>query len=72
MGANKDSMKISYNGIDYVHFKDLNFVEEVSANRTKTLTVYGRVNLNTFAGKTSVQFFIDDYEFVDDESKYDF
>lgn len=72
MGANKDSMKISYNGIDYVHFKDLNFVEEVSANRTKTLTVYGKVNLNTFAGKTTVQFFIDDYEFVNDESKYDF
>lgn len=72
MGANKDSMKISYNGIDYVHFKDLNFVEEVSANRTKTLTVYGRANLNTFAGKTSVQFFIDDYEFVNDESKYEF
>ena len=72
MGTNKDSMKISYNGIDYVHFKDLNFVEEVGANRTKTLTVYGRANLNTFAGKTSVQFFIDDYEFVSDNSKYEF
>lgn len=72
MGTNKDSMKISYNGIDYVHFKDLNFVEEVGANRTKTLTVYGRANLNTFAGKTSVQFFIDDYEFVSDDSKYEF
>ena len=72
MGPNKDSMKISYNGIDYVHFKDLNFIEEVGANRTKTLTVYGRANLNTFAGKTSVQFFIDDYEFVSDDSKYEF
>lgn len=72
MGTNKDSMKISYNGIDYVHFKDLNFVEEVSARRTKLLTVFGRANLNTFAGKTSVQFFIDDYEFVDNTHKYDF
>lgn len=72
MGTNKDSMKISYNGIDYVHFKDLDFVEEVFANRAKTLTVYGRANLNTFAGRTSIQCFIDDYCFENDTSKYDF
>ena len=72
MGANKDSMKISYNGIDYVRFKDLNFVEEVHANRTKTLTVFGRANINTFNGRTSVQLFIDDYEFEDNDDKYEF
>lgn len=72
MGANKDSMKISYNGIDYVRFKDEDFVEEVMQNRTKKLTVYGRVNLNTFNGKTSIQVFIDDYELKVDEHKYDF
>lgn len=72
MGAGKDSLKISYNGIDYVRFKDTNFVEEVMNNRTKKLTVYGRANLNTFAGKTSVQIFCDDYQFEEDNSKYDF
>lgn len=72
MGTNKDSMKISFNGIDYVRFKDLNFVEEVNEKRIKLLNVYGRANLNTFAGKTTIQFFIDDYEFVDDTHKYDF
>ena len=72
MGANKDSMKISYNGIDYVRFKDEEFVEAITTNRMKTLTVYGRGNLNSFMGKTSVQLFIDDYELVEDESKYDF
>ena len=72
MGAGKDSLKISYNGIDYVRFKDTNFVEEVMNNRTKKLTVYGRANLNTFAGKTSVQIFCDDYQFEEDSSKYDF
>lgn len=71
MGANKDSMKISYNGIDYVRFKDADFVEEITNNRTALLTVYGRANLNTFMGKTSVQCFIDDYELVL-PSKYDF
>ena len=72
MGANKDSMKISYNGVDYVRFKDADFVDEVMNNRMKTLTVYGRANLNTFMGKTSIQVFIDDYEFKTDNSKYEF
>ncbi len=72
MGANKDSMKISFNGIDYVHFKDEDFVEEVMNNRLKTLTVYGRGNVNTFAGRTSVQIFIDDYDFEEDTDRYEF
>ena len=46
--------------------------EEIFKNRTKLLNVYGRANLNTFAGKTTVQIFIDDYELVEDEHKYDF
>ena len=74
MGANKDSMKISFNDVDYVKFKDADFVQGVFDNRTKRLTVYGRGNLNTFNGKTTVQVFIDDYEFDEfkDEHKYDF
>ena len=69
---NKDSMKIHFNDIDYVRFKDLDFVEEVFQNRTKNLEIYGRLNLNTFAGRTSIQVFIDDYDFVVDTHKYDF
>ena len=72
MGANKDSMKISYNGIDYVRFKDADFVEEIMNDRTSKLTVYGRGNLNEFMGRKSVQVFIDDYELTKDESKYEF
>ena len=72
MGTNKDSIKISYNGIDYVKFKDTDFIEEVMNNRTKKLTIYGRANLNEWMGKQSVQVFITDYELVEDSSKYDF
>ena len=72
MGTNKDSIKISYNGIDYVKFKDTDFIEEVMNNRAKKLTVYGRANLNEWMGKKSVQVFITDYELVEDTSKYDF
>ena len=70
MGANKDSTKISCNGIDYVRFKDENFVEAVKMFNGGEMTVMGRLNLNTFAGKTSVQLFIDDYEFFD--NRYEF
>ena len=75
MGANKDSMKINFNNIDYVRFKDATFTEEVFSNRMKTLTVYGRINLNTFAGRTTTQVFIDDYDLEDEQEdphKYDF
>ena len=72
MGTNKDSIKISFNGIDYIKFKDIDFIEKVTANRTKSLTIYGRANLNSYAGKTNIQMFIDDYEFIVDSSKYEF
>lgn len=72
MGANKDSTKISYKDVDYIRFKDNAFVEGISNNRTKLLTVYGRININEFAGKTSIQLFIDDYGFEEDNHKYDF
>lgn len=73
MGTNKDSMKISFNGVDYVKFKDVDFIQDVMENRMKKLTVLARPNLNTFMGKTSIQCLISDYEFEDDDSsKYDF
>ena len=72
MGANKDSMKISFNGIDYVRFKDSDFVESVFNNRAKNLTILARLNINEWGGRKSLQCFIDDYEFEEDEHKYDF
>ena len=72
MGANKDSIKISYNGIDYIRFKDIDFIEQIINNRTKTITVYGRANLNSYMGKTTVQLFCDDYQFEEYINKYDF
>ena len=72
MGANKDSVKISYNNVDYVKFKDTDFIDEIMTNRTKLLTIYGKVNLNTWMGKTSIQIFIEDYDLEEDNSKYEF
>ena len=67
-----DSIRISYNDIDYVKFRDPKFIEEVMNNRLKKLTVYGKAKLNEWMGKTSVQVFINDYELGEDTSKYEF
>lgn len=75
MGADKSSIKINSNSIDYVKFKDLDFIEEVMNNRQKKLSVYGRLNLNSWGGrKPSLQIFIDDYDFQeeDNDSRFDF
>jgi len=72
MGGDKSSVKISYNDVDYVKFKDAAFIEEIMKNRMKKLTIYGRANLNEWMGNKSVQIFITDYELTEDMSKYDF
>ena len=72
MGTNRDSVKISYNKVDYVKFKDEDFIEDITRDRSKTLTAYGRININEFMGRTSIQLFIDDYDLEYDNHKYDF
>ena len=74
MGANKDSVKISCNGIDYVKFKDADFIQQIQEDRLRTLTIMGTLNLNEWQGRESLQVFIKDYELADsyNESKYDF
>ena len=72
MGADKSSIKISYGGVDYVKFKDLDFIEKISQNRTKKLTVYGKFVLNEWAGRKTLQCLFTDYELSGDEDKYAF
>ena len=72
MGSDKSSIKITSNGVDFVKFKDTDFIQEIQENRMKKIEVYGRLNLNEWAGRKSLQIFIDDYSFQEDNSKYDF
>lgn len=71
MGADKSSIKITINHVDYIKFKDAEFIEEIQENREKMITIKGRFNLNTWQGNKSLQVFIEDYEFQND-SKFDF
>lgn len=66
MGNDKTSIKLSHNRIDYVRFKDQDFIDQiVSADPSSTLEIYGRFNLNTWAGRESLQIFIDDYNIIE-------
>lgn len=62
MGKNKDSVKISTDGIAFVRFKDEDFVEKVQKYNTGLLTVYGKTNLNEYIGEYTPQIIIEDYD----------
>lgn len=70
MGADKTSIKFSHNGVDYVKFKDTDFIQEMRACRTGTITVYGMLKKNTWNGRTTAQVFIQDYEIVDTSNDF--
>lgn len=72
MGANNDTVKITDGDINYLKFKDLTFIEELQKNSGKRATFYGRVALNVWQGRVSLQYLVSDYEFTEDEHKYDF
>ena len=73
MGADKSSIKISSNYVDYIKFKDLDFIEEVMNNRQKKITIKGRFNLNNWQNHKSLQVFVEDYDFQEeDDSRFDF
>lgn len=70
IGANKDTVKFTVNGITYIKFKDENLLEKLTKNLTMTVTVLGRANLNDFMGNITPQIFIENYEIHD--TTYDF
>lgn len=71
MGENKDTTKITNGSVSYLRFKDVDFAQLASqAAGGSTITVYGRFNINVWAGRKSLQVFIEDYEIKD--SKFDF
>ena len=71
MGEKRDTTKISYGGLNYIRFKDTDFAQLTShTTNGSTITIYGKFNINVYAGRKYLQIFIDDYEIKD--SKFDF
>lgn len=70
IGANKDTVKFTVNGITYIKFKDETLLDKLTKNVTMNVTVLGRANLNEFMGNITPQIFIEGYEIHD--TTYDF
>ena len=62
MGKNKDSVKITKDGISFVKFKDADFAQKIQSYALGAITIYGKMNLNEFMGNYTPQVIIEDYE----------
>lgn len=61
MGANKDTIKIEYNGIAYMKFHAKELIEQISQYQGSIIMeVVGRPNLNEWMGTKTPQIFIED------------
>lgn len=68
MGSNKDTLKITYNGIAYMMFRAKELINKIYDFPTNiiALDIVGRANLNEWRGVYTPQIFIDDYNIYDD------
>ena len=63
MGANKDTVRIDYNGVSFLKFKATDFLMEMNAQDGEfTMEIVGRCNLNEWGGRVTPQIIIEDYE----------
>lgn len=65
IGANKDTVKFTINGITYIKFKDENLLNNLNKNLTMNITILGKANLNDYMGTITPQIFIENYEIHD-------
>ena len=70
MGKDNSSAKININNLAIVKFKDTKFVEDVQKYSLSSITIYGKLNLNNFAGKFTPQVIIEDYEIENASAKF--
>lgn len=71
IGAGKDTIKFSYNGVSFLKFKDQKFVDEIKQMKNGfSITLIGKASVNEWNGTTTPQIFIDDYAMRD--TTYDF
>ena len=62
MGANNDSLKIHYDGIDFVAFKCPEIIKQLQEKECGHISIVGRAQINEWMGRKSVQIIIDDIE----------
>ena len=70
IGSNKDTIKFSACGIEFIKFKDQDLIDKIQGMKQINLTVLGRASINNFMGASIPQILIEDYNVRD--SFFDF
>ena len=65
MGANKDSVKIKHDGVDFIIFKNPEVAKKLQEVKYGHIQIVGAPNLNEWMGRQSIQIIIDDINIVD-------
>lgn len=66
MGANKDTVKITVNGMAYMKFHATEMIKQLEKCNEIKMNIVGRANLNEWMGTITPQIFIENYEIIDD------
>lgn len=70
MGTNKDTVKFTKNNVEFIRFKDPNFIDELKQYANFEITVYGKLSRNEFRGKVTGQFLIEDWDIKDTSNEF--
>lgn len=63
IGAYKDTLKFTFNGITYIKFKAKSLLDELFLKSGKiNITAAGRGNINSWGGKSTPQILLDEME----------
>ena len=65
IGANRDTVKFTKNGITYIKFKANELIDELFGMKDIIMKIVGRCNINEWNGIKNPQIIIDDYEIID-------
>ena len=66
LGKDKNTVKITKNGIAYMKFHAKEFIEDLEKYEQIKLNIIGKPNVNEWMGNLTPQIFIEDYEVLDD------
>lgn len=71
IGSRKDTVKFEKNGVTYIQFKANDFIHQLdSMPNNIQIEVVGKASLNEWAGRTTPQIMITDYEMRDSELSF--
>jgi hypothetical protein len=65
IGKNKDTVKFTKNGVDYIHFRAKDMIEKLEEFENLTLEIIGEAKINEWGGRTTPQLIIKDYSIND-------